>query len=330
MEQAINRMIRAGLLVLGVALSWSFGSGPAGAQGFPTKPVRIFVALGPGSATDVLVRAIAPRLGEAWRQPVIVENRPGGAGAVAGQAMLNADADGHTLMAYSDGHAVNAALNADLPYDTLRDIARVSQLATFSTVLVTAPSFGVSSMTDLIVFAKANPGKLTFGSAGIGGGLHFSGEMFKIAAGITATHVPYKGTPDALADVISGRVNFMFAPVGSVLGHLKARNLVALAAGSARRSPLLPELQTVAEGGVAGFQYELWAGLFAPAKTPASILGQIAGEVARVMALAEIREPLARQGFVYRPNMPEDFDRMVRLEVDTLRQVAATARISVK
>ncbi len=300
------------------------------AQPFPSKPVRIFVALSPGSATDVLVRAIAPRLGDAWRQPVLVENRPGGAGAVAGTAMLAADPDGHTLMAYSDGHAVNAALNANLPYDTLRDIARISQLATFSTVLVTAPSTGLGSMNDLIALAKANPGTLTFGSAGVGGGLHFSGEMFKIAAGITATHVPYKGTPDALADVMSGRVSFMFAPVGSVLGHLKSGKLVALAAGSGQRSPLLPDLQTVAEAGLGGFQYELWAGLFAPARTPAPVLAQISGEVARVMAVPEIRVLLERQGFVYRPNTHEEFERMVRAEVDKLRQVAAVAGISVQ
>jgi tripartite-type tricarboxylate transporter receptor subunit TctC len=233
-------------------------------------------------------------------------------------------------MAYSDGHAVNAALNANLPYDTLRDIARVSQLATFSTVLVTAPSTRLASMKDLIALAKTNPGTLTFGSAGVGGGLHFSGEMFKIAAGITATHVPYKGTPDALADVISGRVSFMFAPVGSVLGHLKSGKLVALAAGSEQRSPLLPELPTIAEAGLVGFKYELWAGLFAPARTPTPVLAQISGEVARVMGVPEMREGLARQGFVYRQNSHEDFERIVRAEVAKLRQVAAVAGVSVQ
>lgn len=330
MGKETSRFLAAILvLVCGVTALLTF---PAMAQErfFPLKPVHILVALSPGSATDVAVRAVAGKLGDTWHQPVIVENRPGGAGAVAGQALLQADPDGHTLMAYSDGYAVNAALNANLPYDTLRDIARVSQLATFSTVLVTSPGSGIMSVKDLVALAKAHPGSVTFGSAGVGGGLHFSAEIFKMAAGIEATHIPYKGTPEALTDVLSGRVHFMFAPIGSALGFIKSEKLIALATGSAQRSPLLPNLPTVSETGVSGVQYELWAGLFAPAKTPASVRAQISRDIANVMAISEMRESLARQGFVYRPNTPEEFDRQVRSEVELIRKVAAAAHISIQ
>jgi tripartite-type tricarboxylate transporter receptor subunit TctC len=301
------------------------------AQTYPSKPVRIFVALTAGSGTDTLTRVVATKLSETWRQPVVVENRPGGAGAVAGAALVNSDPDGHTLMAYSDGHAVNAALNAgNLPYDTLRDIARVSMLATFPTVLVVPPSLGVTSAKDLIALAKAKPGELTFGSAGIGGGLHFSGEMFKLAADIKAVHIPYKGPAEALGEIMAGRIQYMFAPLGPTLPLIKSGKVVPLAMGSAERSSLMPDLPTLGETLLPGFAYELWAGLFAPARTPRPLIEQINREVGRVLALPEIKEQLSKQAFAHRPNTANEFDGFVRTEVDKLRNLIKTANIRIE
>ena len=178
--------------VMCLALAAIFiASQSATAEPYPSKPVRILVAFNPGSATDTVTRMLAAKMSETWRQPVLVENRPGGSGAVAGTALLNAPPDGHTIMAYSDGYAINAALNASaLPYDSLRDMSRVSMVAMFPSVLVVAPSLGPTTVQELVALAKANPGKLSFGSAGIGGGLHLSGEIFKLGAGIDAVHVP--------------------------------------------------------------------------------------------------------------------------------------------
>ena len=300
------------------------------AQAYPSKPIRMLVALSAGSQNDILARMIAPKMNERWGQSVVVENRPGGAGAIAGGILVKAAPDGHTLMFYSDGHAVNAVLYAaKLPYDTLRDIARVSMVASFSSVLVIAPSLGAKSVKDLIALAKARPGQFSFGSAGIGGGLHFSGEMFKQAAGIDTVHVPFKGVPEPLAETMTGRIQYMFSPVGPTLPFIKDGKLLALAVGSAQRSPLLPDVPTVAEAGLPGFAYDLWSGLFAPANTPRPIIDQINKEVARIMNLPDIREQLLSQGLVHRPNTPEEFDRFVRAEIDKLSKVAKVAGIRI-
>jgi tripartite-type tricarboxylate transporter receptor subunit TctC len=301
------------------------------ADSYPSKPVRILVALSAGSGTDIVVRTVAAKMSENWRQPVVVENRPGAAGAVASSVLVKAEPDGHTLMAYSDGHAVNAALNAaNLPYDTLRDIARVSMLANFSTVLVVAPSLGVTSAKELIALAKARPGQLSFGSAGIGGGLHLSGEMFKVAAGIDAVHIPYKGPQEALGDTMSGRVQYMFSPLGPTLPLIRSGRLLPLAVGSAQRSPILSEVPTLAEAALPGFEYDLWSGLFAPARTPRAILEQISQEVARVMNLPDVKEQLMKLGLVYRPNTPDEFDRLVRADVEKLSNVGKLAGIKLQ
>jgi len=298
------------------------------AQNYPIRPVRILVPLSPGSQADIVARIVGQKMSEHWGQQVVVDNRPGGAGGIAGGILVKAPPDGHTLMIYSDGHAVNAALNSSLlPFDTLRDIARVSLVASFPSILVVAPSLGLNSVKDLIAFGKSSPGKLSFGSAGVGGGLHFSGELFKIAAGIDAVHVPYKGVPEALAETMTGRIQFMFASSGPALPFVKEGRLLALAVGSAQRSALLPNVPTVAEAGLPGFEYDLWNGLFAPAATPRAVVDQLNGEIARIMNLPDVRERLASQGVTYRPITADEFDRFVRSEVDKLKNVVRVAGI---
>jgi tripartite-type tricarboxylate transporter receptor subunit TctC len=188
----------------------------------------------------------------------------------------------------------------------------------------------VRSVKELIALAKSKPGQFSFGSAGIGGGLHFSGEMFKLAAGIEAAHVPFKGTPEALVETLSGRIQFMFSSPGPALPFIKNGRLLALAVGSAQRSPVLPDVPTVAEAALPGFEYELWQGLFAPARTPRSIVNQINQEVARIMNLPDIKEQLLAQSLVHRPNTPDEFDRFVRAEVEKLSNIVKVAGIKVQ
>ena len=309
-------------------LFFAAGSVLGAAQDYPLRAVRIVVALSAGSQTDILARMLAPGLSEAWRQPVVVENRPGGAGGIAGGILVKSAADGHTLMMYSDGHAVNAALNPELlPFDTLRDIARVSKVASMPSILVVAPTLGPRSVKELVAFGRSRPAQLSFGSAGIGGGLHFSGELFRLAGQFDAVHVPYKGTPEALIDTIAGRVQFMFSSPGPALPHIKSARLLALGVSTAQRSPALPDVPTVAEAGLPGFEYELWQGLFAPARTPRAIIEQINREVDRIARLSETREQFAAQSLVYRPNSPEEFDRFVHTDVAKLKNVVKVAGI---
>lgn len=300
------------------------------AQPYPVRPVRILTPLSVGSQTDIVARLLAQKMNENWGQPFIVDNRPGGAGGIAGGILVKSAADGHTLMIYSDGHAVNAALNAaSLPFDTLRDIARVSRVASFPSILVVAPSLGVKSMKDLIALARSKPGTFSFGSAGIGGGIHFSGEMFKMAAGLDAVHVPFKGMPEALAETLAGRIQYTFTSPGPALALIRDRRLLALAVASPQRSPVFPDVPTAAEAGLPGFEYELWQGLFAPAGTPRSIVAQLNKEVTRIMSLPVVRDTLLKQAVVHTPNTPEQFDSFVRAEIDKLRNVIRVAGIKV-
>jgi tripartite-type tricarboxylate transporter receptor subunit TctC len=298
------------------------------AQTYPARPIRILVPLSVGSQTDIVARLVAQKMNEHWGQPVIVDNRPGAAGGIAGGILVKSAPDGHTLMIYSDGHAVNAALNADkLPFDTLRDIARVSLVATFPSILVVSPSLGVRTLKEFVALAKSRPGQFNFGSAGIGGGLHFSGELFKVAAGLDAVHVPFKGTPEALAEVMAGRIQFTFTSPGPAIALIRDGRLLPLSVASPQRSPAFPDVPTAAEAGLRGFEYELWQGLFAPAGTPGAVVARLNREVTRIMGLAGVKDLLLKQAVVHRPNSPDEFDRFVRREIDKLRNVIRVAGI---
>jgi tripartite-type tricarboxylate transporter receptor subunit TctC len=298
------------------------------AQAYPSRPIRILVPLSVGSQTDIVARLVAQKLNEHWAQPVIVDNRTGAAGGIAGGILVKSAPDGHTLMIYSDGHAVNAALNAEkLPFDTLRDIARVSLVATFPSILVVAPSLGVKTLKEFIALAKSRPGQFNFGSAGIGGGLHFSGELFKVAAGLDAVHIPFKGTPEALAEVMAGRIQFTFTSPGPAMALIRDGRLLPLSVASPQRSPAFPDVPTAAEAGLRGFEYELWQGLFAPAGTPRAVVAKLNREVTRIMSLAGVKDILLKQAVVHRPNSPDEFDHFVRKEIDKLRNVIRVAGI---
>lgn len=311
-----------------VAVAATLTPSTLSAQAYPSKPIRIVVPLSAGSQTDILARIIGQRMTESWQQPVVVENHPGAGGQVGGRVVVNAAPDGYTLMLHSDGHAVSAALyHTRLPYDTLRDFSRVSLVASSPSVLIVAPSLGVKSVPELVALAKATPAGLTFGSAGIGGGTHFTGEMFRLAAGINATHVPFRGMPEAITETMMGRVSFVFSSLSPAWPYIKDGKVLAIAVGSAQRSPVLPNVPAVAESGFPGFGYELWFGLLAPARTPPQVVQQVSAEIARIMALPDVKDRLLSQGLVPRGSTPEAFDSFLRAEIDKLSQVIKLAGI---
>lgn len=282
---------------------------------FPSKNIRMLVPFGAGSQTDILARWIGEKIVESWGQQVVVDNRPSAGGTIASQYVLEANYDGHTMMMVSTGHAGNATLFSKLPYDTIRDFAGVSQVASVPNILIVAPALGVKSVKELIALAKAKPGSMNFSSAGIGSGTQINGEMFKMAAGFVATHVPYKGAPDAMTNVISGSVQFNFAPVLVSSGQIKAGRVLALAVSTATRSPLFPNVPTIAEAGVPGFEYDQWYGLLVAAKTPRPIVNAVNKEVVRILSAPEMKERMLTQGATPKPNTPEQFDSFIRSEV---------------
>lgn len=296
-------------------------------QNFPARPLRMIVAFTAGSETDFFARLVAQKMSENWGQQVVVDNRPGAGGTLAGAIVAGAATDGHTLFMNSMAHAVTPAIYAKLPYDALRDFAGVSQVAGVPNVLVVAPAQGVKSVKELIALAKQKPGQLTFSSAGIGSGMHINGEQFRLAADISVIHVPYKGGPEALTDTMTSRVNYVFSPIGLALPMIKDRRVVALAVSTARRAPALPEVPTVAEAGVPGFEFDTWYGLFAPAKTQRPIINKLSAEVSRILNLPDTRERMATRGGVPKPSKPEEFDRFVREEAAKLAKVVSAAGI---
>jgi len=288
---------------------------------FPNKPIRMLVPFSAGSATDFFARAIGQKMAESWTQQVVVDNRPSAGGVIASELLLNATPDGHTLMMVPIGHAVNASLYSKLPYDTVRDFAGVTLVADVPNVLVATPALGFKSVRDLIDAAKAKPGQLNYGSAGVGSGTHMNGEQFKLAANINVVHVPFKGTPEALTNTISGSVQYFFAPITAAVPLVKSGKVTGLAVTTRARSPVLPDLPTIADSGLPGFDFNLWTGLVGPAKMPKDIKEKIAREVARILSLADVKERLLVQGATPHAMPPAQFDAFIKGEVERLAKV---------
>jgi tripartite-type tricarboxylate transporter receptor subunit TctC len=299
----------------------------ASAQDFPNKPVKIVVPFTAGSATDILARTVGQKLNELWNQPVVIENRGGAGGTIGAGIVAKSPADGYTLLVHSAAQAVNQFIYPSLPYETLKDFAQVVPFGGQPNVLVVAPSTGYKTVADLLADAKRRPGVLNFGSAGIGSGTHINGEKFKLAAGIDVVHVPYKGTPEALTDTMTGRVAYFFSPISAALPHVRDGKLVALAVSSAKRSGVLPDVPTVAESGLPGFDYNLWVGMFAPAGTPAEIVDKLNRDVNRVLRESDARERLSSLGAEPMPMSAAEFDRFVRAEMDDAAKVVKAANI---
>jgi len=296
-------------------------------QGYPNKPVHVVVPFTAGSATDILARTFGQKLSEMWSQPVVVDNRPGAGGTIGAAVVAKSAPDGYTLLVHSAAQAYNPSIYPSLPYDTVKDFIDIVPLGGQPNVLVVAPSSGIKTVGELIAQAKQKPGQLNFGSAGTGSGTHINGEKFKLAAGIDVVHIPYKGTPEALTDTIAGRVTYFFSPISAALPFVRDGKLVALAVSTAKRSSALPNVPTVAEAGLPGFDYSLWVGLFAPAGTPADVIDKIARDVRTVAQSADVKERFAALGAEPMPMTPTEFKQFVDAEIAESAKVVKAAGI---
>lgn len=284
-------------------------------QRYPTKPIRMLIGFTPGSEVDVIARVVSHELSERLGQKIVIDNRSGAGGTLAGAIVAAAPADGYTLFVNSVAHAASSALYPRLPYDPLRDFAPVSQVTSAPNVLVVSPSQDLKSIKELVALARQKPGHLNAGHAGPGSGTHITGEMFRTALKIDVSPIPYKGTPDLLADTMTGRVHYSFSPIGSTLGFLKDKRLTALAVTTLVRTPLLPDVPTVSESAIQGFEWDQWYGLFAPAKTPRAVVDRLSKEMAGVLGLPELKQRVEVRGSVTKPSTPEQFEKFVRAEV---------------
>ena len=312
------------------ALAALLATASASAQPYPAKPVRVVIGFSAGSELDVVGRLVAQKLGESLGQQFVVENRTGAGGSLAAGFVAAAPADGYTLLVNSVSHAGVQALYRNLPFDTLRDFAGVSQLTSAPNVLVVGPSLGLKHVRDLVALAKQKPGEVNFGSAGVGSGTHMTLEQFRLGADIRVTHVPYKGVPEVVADTAAGRVTTAFAPIGNVLALIREGRVLPLAVSTAARSPSLPEVPTLAETVVPGLDWDQWYGVFAPAKTPRPIVAQLSREVAKALSMPDVRERLQSRGSVTRPSTPEEFDAFLRAEVEKVGKVIRDGNIRVE
>ena len=282
----------------GLAAALLLAAGPiAAAQSasgaYPDKPVRLVVASAPGGGTDIVARLLANKLGEAWRQQVVADNRAGGGGVIATDITAKAAPDGHTLLVQSSGITYGPALYAKLPYNVERDIAPLALVASQPFVLTVHASVPAASVAELVKAAKAKPGTIRFGSGGVSGASHLGGELFRTTAGVDIVHVPYKGTGPGMTALLSGEIHMLILGVATVVPHLKAGKVRALGVTGARRVSALPDVPTVAEGGLPGYQFDVWYGLFGPGKLPAALATRINSDVNRVL-----REPETQQQFV--------------------------------
>jgi tripartite-type tricarboxylate transporter receptor subunit TctC len=292
-------------------------AGAAAAQaGYPNKAIRIIVPFSAGSTTDIVARVVGERLAANLGQPVVVDNRSGAGGTLGSAAVARAEPDGYTLLVNATTHTVVPSTYANLPYDVLQDFAGVSPLVQVPNVLVISPAKNLRDLQSLVRYARANPGKLNYASAGQGTATHLNAEKFKASARFFAVHIPYRGSPEAVTDVMSGAVDYYFSPIAPVLQHIKEGKLLALAVGSARRSAVLPAVPTTSEAGVPDSEFNFWIGMMAPAKTPREIVARLNREVDKVLSTPEVRDRLARLGADVWTMRPEPFDAHLRREVD--------------
>jgi len=311
-----------------VCLSFALAAPLIHAQAWPSKPIRIVVPFPPGGPADLLPRLIGPKLTEAWGQPVIVENKAGAGGNIGMDTVAKAAPDGYTLVIGPNGNlVVNPHLYANLPYDVMKDFAPVTLVATFSNVLVVNPGVPAKTVAELIALAKATPGKLTYGSPGIGSQPHLGGEFLKLMAGVDVVHVPYNGTAPALRDLLGGQITFMFAQTSAALPQIQTGKLRALGVASQKRSAQLPDVPTIAESGLPGFEAVSWYALLAPAGTPKEIVAKLQAEIARILQLPDIREKLAAQGGEPVGNTPEQLGAMLRTESARYADIVKRANI---
>jgi tripartite-type tricarboxylate transporter receptor subunit TctC len=305
-------------------------AGLANATGYPDKPIRFIVPFAPAGGTDITARVIGQKIGEAWRQTVVIDNRSGAAGNIGMDLAAKSAGDGYTIVLISATHTVNPATHRKLPYDLMRDFAPVSQMTSQPYVLVLHPSVAAKSIKELIAVANSTPAGLTYGSSGTGGLSHLSGSLLASISGAHLIHVPYKGGGPALADVLGGQINMVFATPLESTPHIKSGRIRALAVSTLKRSRAMPELPTVAEAGVAGFEVSGWYGVLAPAMTPREIVAKLSREIGRIVQLPEIIEQFSRDGVEPTTSTPAEFSVHIRAEIAKWQRVVPGAGIKME
>ena len=321
------KLRRTALFLLVPAFAW-VTCGAVVAQTYPAKPVRMIVPFPPGGATDLLARVVAQKLAEAIGQQVVVDNRPGAGGALGSRLMLDAQADGYTILTSSvSTHAIGPHLYAKPPYDPVRDFAAITALSSTPTVMMVSGTLPVNSLKDFIALAKTRPGQLNYGSSGVGTQFHLSGELLKLQTGISMVHIPFKGTALVYPDLFSGQVSMLFDTLSVAIPFIKAGRVKALGVTGTQRTPTLPDVPTIAEGGVAGFSAGLWLGVWGPAKLPREIAERLSAEIAKLLKQADVKERLLAQGMEPIGDTPAQFAGFVQREFEQWGKVVRAAGV---
>lgn len=315
----------AACLVLGgPAIPYAQGAGTT--ANFPSRPIRVVVPFTPGGQPDIFSRMIAQKVSEGLRQNVIVDNRPGAGGMLGSRIVADAEPDGHTLLSISAAHAIGPSVRK-LPYDTRKDFAGITMVYNTAYLLVVPPALGMKTVQELIALAKSKPGQLNLASAGAGSGTHFAGLMFQHAAGIDIVHVPFRGIPEAMNDIIANRVQVFMAPLASSVPLVKDGRLRALGVSSPKRASVLADVPTIAEAGLPGFRTDSWGAMFAPAKTPRAIINKLNGEVTKALALPDVENRMRALGAEPVPTTPAELDKFVITELAAIAKLAQLAGI---
>jgi tripartite-type tricarboxylate transporter receptor subunit TctC len=323
LRSAVNMRLRRYASIFGLALAIDIGA--AAAQDYPVRPVRIIVGFGPGASGDVAARVLAQKFGSLFGQQFVVENRTGAGSNIATGFVAHAPKDGYTLLQGTVGNTINAAITPNLNFDLMNDFAPIALFTTLPNILVVHPAVGARSVNDLIAIERATPGQLSFGSAGVGSGSHFFGELFNVMAGTKLVHVPYTGTAQALTDLLAGRLQVMFSPASTVLQHVGEGKITALASTSLRRASAAPDLPTVSEAGITGFDTSGWFGLLAPAGVGRDVIERLARATNEATKSPDVIAALRPQGFDMEGGSPEEFASFLRTDLEKWSRVAASA-----
>jgi tripartite-type tricarboxylate transporter receptor subunit TctC len=305
------------------------GAGSASAQAWPTKPIRAIVPLTAGAATDIMARTVLEQVSAQIGQPIVVENRPGAGNTIGMAAVAKADPDGYTILVNSSTHTVSPATRSSLTFHPTGDLAAVIPLGNMPVVMAVNPAKGYKKLSDFVAAAKAKPGSINYASAGAGNSSHLNGERFRLAAGFEAVHVPQRGAPEALTEVVAGRLDFYFSPLLNALPFLKDGQLQALAVSGSQRASALPDVPTTVEAGYPNSEYNFWAGVFVPAQTPPEIRAKLHEAIAKALAHPATREKLKNLGADPMPMTPDAFDAHVRKEIEINRELVKAAGIKV-
>lgn len=299
----------------------------ASAQSYPTQPIKIVVGFSPGGVPDIAARIIGQHMSENWKQPVVIENKLGAGSNIAAQLVANAPSDGYTLLSISSAFAISPAIYSSMAFDPIKDFSGITLTATGPALVLISPNLKINTMKELVDYAAKNPGKVTYSSAGVGSGSHFAAELIQAKAGVELLHIPTKGIPDAITEVMSGRVDFFVSPYASAINLVKSGKVRAIAITSTKRFKDLPNLPTVSESGIPGYKWEFWYGLVAPAKTPKAILQKISAEVKRILELPSVKERFDELGTTAVSSTPEQFDKLIAAEIIEFARLAKLSGI---